>query len=126
MREPCVDWKRLLGGGQAEKELRTGSLSFENNYAMQADMKDMPSRDFTVEFWAQTPAINTSASADALQNFMNFLSYATHLPESERPYCMGLPPAHCSTPCKRACVLVWLASRDMACGVQSPWGAGLL
>jgi hypothetical protein len=69
-------------------------------------MKGMPTKDFTVEFWAQTPAFNATASEAGLQNFRNFFSYATHLPESS--------PAFCEAP-SEASAWSLLVHSDYAC-----------
>jgi hypothetical protein len=77
-------------GTQDNRELRTSALSFDNNYALQPDMRGMPEKDFTVEFWAQTPPYNESDKAQQAagpQVFRNFFSYATHLPDASKPFC---------------------------------------
>ncbi|BDA49076.1 probable Sushi, von Willebrand factor type A, EGF and pentraxin pentraxin domain-containing protein at C-terminar half [Coccomyxa sp. Obi] len=58
------------------KQLSTGSLSFANNYAFNPEMIDMPRKDFTVEFWARTPAYDADKSAS--NSFTSLFSYATH------------------------------------------------
>ena len=55
----------------------TGSLTFANNYAANDAMTGMPLRDFTVEFWARTPAI--SAEGAPPSSAAEFFSFATHL-----------------------------------------------
>lgn len=61
---------------QDGKQLSTGSLSFANNYAFNPEMINMPERDFTVEFWARTPAYDGDKSTT--NSFTSLFSYATH------------------------------------------------
>lgn len=50
-----------------------GALSFRNNYAMNQGIHIMPTGDFTVEFWARTPALNASSSgANVYYEFFNY------------------------------------------------------
>ena len=48
---------------------------------MNADMVGMPSKDFTVEFWAKTPAYNKDAPGH--NPIADLFTYATHIPEAE-------------------------------------------
>lgn len=50
-------------------------LSFQNNYALNEEVGDMPERDLTVEMWARTPAYK--ATTERVQH-SELLSYATH------------------------------------------------
>ena len=50
-------------------------LSFQNNYALNEEVGDMPERDLTVEMWARTPAYK--ATPERVQH-SELLSYATH------------------------------------------------
>ena len=63
--------------------LNTGSLTFANNYAANDAMTGMPLRDFTVEFWARTPAIveGTPPPSSAAE----FCSFATRLQSQSEP-----------------------------------------
>jgi hypothetical protein len=40
----------IRSGGNS---LRTGSVSFKNNVAVNKGVKGMPEKDFTIEFWAK-------------------------------------------------------------------------
>lgn len=60
---------------QNGKQVSTGSLNFANNYAYNPEMVNMPAKDFTVEFWARTPAWDENTSTNA---FTTLFSYATH------------------------------------------------
>ena len=60
---------------QDGKQLSTGSLNFANNYAFNPAMVNMPEKDFTVEFWARTPAYNEDTTTNS---FTTLFSYATH------------------------------------------------
>ena len=62
---------------QASHSMKAGALSFKNNYAANDAMVGMPTKDFTVEFWARTPAL--SKDAPAAGNYAEFFSFATHL-----------------------------------------------
>ncbi|KAK9918751.1 hypothetical protein WJX75_006574 [Coccomyxa subellipsoidea] len=57
------------------KQLSTGSLNFANNYVFNPEMINMPESDFTVEFWARTPAYDES---NGTNSFTTLFSYATH------------------------------------------------
>ncbi len=60
---------------QSGSRLETGGLEFTNNYAFNPGMVNMPRDDFTVEFWAKTPAYRDRTSGNS---FQSFFSYATH------------------------------------------------
>lgn len=60
---------------QGGSRLETGGLDFSNNYAFNPSMVNMPRDDFTVEFWAKTPAYTDRTSGNS---FQSFFSYATH------------------------------------------------
>lgn len=62
-------------GLQSGSRLETGGLEFTNNYAFNPSMVNMPCDDFTVEFWAKTPAYTDRTSGNS---FQSFFSYATH------------------------------------------------
>lgn len=47
---------------------------------MNADMVGMPDKDFTVEFWAKTPAYNNEAPVH--NPIADLFTYATHIPEA--------------------------------------------
>ena len=64
-------------GLSLQGNLSTGILSFQNNYAIATGARDMPARDFTVEFWAATPDVAAAHHHDILQT--ELLSYATHV-----------------------------------------------
>lgn len=55
----------------------TGALAFKNNYAANDAMVGMPTRDFTVEFWARTPAL--LMDSPPFGDYSEFFSFATHL-----------------------------------------------
>lgn len=58
--------------------LRTGSLIFKNSFAINDQIENMPTKDITVEFWAQA-VLNTKNPSDAISNnrYAEFLSFAT-------------------------------------------------
>jgi hypothetical protein len=47
----------IKSGGNA---LRTGSLSFKNNVALNKAVKGMPEKSFTVEFWARSKKLDSN------------------------------------------------------------------
>jgi hypothetical protein len=61
-------------GGQS---MKTGAMTFRNNYAINDAVEQMPTRDVTVEFWARTPAMREGQAPPA--DYAEFFSYATHL-----------------------------------------------
>ncbi|KAI8473932.1 MAG: concanavalin A-like lectin/glucanase [Monoraphidium minutum] len=54
--------------------LHTGRLEFKNNLALNKNMRGMPERSFTVEFWARGQNMNTKG--DAQDKFAQLFSYA--------------------------------------------------
>jgi hypothetical protein len=47
----------IKSGGNA---LRTGSLGFKNNVALNKAVKGMPEKSFTVEFWARSKKLDSN------------------------------------------------------------------
>jgi hypothetical protein len=90
-------------GLQSGSRLETGGLEFTNNYAFNPSMVNMPRDDFTVEFWARTPAYTDRTSGNS---FQSFFSYATHTEKDstcECPCdCAGPAICHC-WPCSDVC-----------------------
>ena len=70
-------------------------LSFQNSYALNEEVGDMPERDLTVEMWVRTPAYK--ATAERVQN-SELVSYATHTTGSLAPRepLLALPNAVCT------------------------------
>ncbi|KAK9789369.1 hypothetical protein WJX73_005379 [Symbiochloris irregularis] len=64
---------------KGSKHRDTNALSFEDNYALNEHISGMPTRDFTVSFWAKTAPYNKSRPA---QEYNTFLTYATHIPDA--------------------------------------------
>lgn len=58
-----------------KKELRTHALSFKNNYAMNPQLKGIPTKDITVEFWARSGVIKDSSVGT--ERYAEFISFAT-------------------------------------------------
>ena len=54
-------------------------------------MVNMPTKDFTVEFWAKTPVYDAKSGSNA---FQTLFSYATHT-EKSNP-CAHSPPYACT------------------------------
>ncbi len=83
-------------GLQSGSRLETGGLEFTNNYAFNPSMVNMPRDDFTVEFWAKTPAYTDRTSGNS---FQSFFSYATHTEKDSTCgcpcYCAGPAICHC-------------------------------
>jgi len=52
----------------------TWAMTFKNNFAMNQGFEGMPEGDISVEFWARTPAINTSAKLHTWSEFFSFAS----------------------------------------------------
>ena len=66
---------------QADKHsMDAGALAFRNNYAINHNVTSMPTGDFSVGFWARTPAIDELKTPGA--NQAELFSYATHLSTS--------------------------------------------
>lgn len=59
---------------QGSNRKQTTALAFADNYAMNEHAKNVPTRDFTVSFWAKTPKFNHT---DPRERFMTFITYAT-------------------------------------------------
>ena len=66
---------------QGGKSFSSSSIVFENNYAMNAEVEEMPIKDLTVEMWAKTPALDPNALGH--QDIADILTYATHIPGEE-------------------------------------------
>jgi len=66
---------------QNGKSFSSSSIVFENNYAMNPDVVEMPTKDLTVEMWAKTPAYDSNALGH--NPVADLLTYATHIPEAE-------------------------------------------
>jgi hypothetical protein len=60
--------------------MHAGALAFRNNYAINHNVTGMPTGDFSVGFWARTPAIDQLMAPGANQE--ELFSYATHLSKS--------------------------------------------
>jgi hypothetical protein len=60
--------------------MHAGALAFRNNYAINHNVTGMPTGDFSVGFWARTPAIDELKMPGA--NQAELFSYATHLSAS--------------------------------------------
>lgn len=60
--------------------MHAGALAFRNNYAINHNVTGMPTGDFSVGFWARTPAIDELKTPVA--NQAELFSYATHLSKS--------------------------------------------
>jgi hypothetical protein len=66
---------------QAEqRSVQAGALAFRNNYAINHNLTGMPTGNFSVGFWARTPAIDKLKALGA--NQAELFSYATHLSKS--------------------------------------------
>lgn len=57
------------------KSLRTHSLTFKNNYAMNSGLDGMPAKDITVEFWARSGALGDNTLTS--ERYAEFLSFAS-------------------------------------------------
>lgn len=71
----------MLSCWQNGRSFQSSSLTFANNYALNADMVGMPAKDFTAEFWARTPAYNKDAPGH--NTIADLFTYATHIPEAQ-------------------------------------------
>ncbi len=69
------------GGGTSNSLNNAGVLSFHNNYASNQNVQNMPQGDLSIEFWARTPAYNTSTAQPDV--FSEFFSYAAVSSENE-------------------------------------------
>jgi hypothetical protein len=54
----------IKAGGNA---LRTGSLGFKNNVALNKAVKGMPEKSFSVEFWARSKKLDSNKPAMQVQ-----------------------------------------------------------
>jgi len=81
--------KQLTVPPQNGKSFSSSSIVFENNYAMNPDVVEMPTKDLTVEMWAKTPAYDSNALGH--NPVADLLTYATHIPEAES-ICELQPP----------------------------------
>lgn len=63
--------------GSNGRKLETGALKFKNNYAINSDLATMPTRDITVEFWAQSGELKPGTDASTNERYAEFLSFAT-------------------------------------------------
>ncbi|WIA11894.1 hypothetical protein OEZ85_011978 [Tetradesmus obliquus] len=62
----------IKSGGNA---LRTGSLNFKNNVALNKAVKGMPEKSFSVEFWARSKKLDSN-KPDMQEKFAQIFSYA--------------------------------------------------
>ena len=94
---------------QGGSRLETGGLDFSNNYAFNPSMVNMPRDDFTVEFWAKTPAYTDRTSGNS---FQSFFSYATHTEKDSTCECtiMKAPAPAFSTHCSCSSQIEMLSS----------------
>ena len=61
-------------------QLTTGAITFANNYALQPNAIDIPTRDVSVEFWARTPsATHSSNDHNALSDILDIASHTTSM-----------------------------------------------
>lgn len=56
--------------------LRTGMLTFKNNLALNKNMKSMPEKSFTIEFWARSKSLNKD-KPDMQEKYAQIFSYAS-------------------------------------------------
>ena len=54
-----------------------GALEFHNSYVLAQNSPAIPARDFTIMFWARTPAW-TPDLKDEVPYYQSMLTYATH------------------------------------------------
>lgn len=76
----CWKYPAYVLQSDGQHKLQTSALSFRNNYAINHNVSGMPTADFTLAFWARTPAIDDDRAPGA--NQAELFSYATHLKES--------------------------------------------
>ena len=79
--QACAGLPRFVLGVQGGRSFSSSSLTFANNYALNPDVVEMPTKDLTVEFWAKTPAYDPNAPGH--NPIADFFTYATHVPEAE-------------------------------------------
>eukprot|EP01026_Neomeris_dumetosa_P051141 TRINITY_DN4496_c0_g1_i1.p1 TRINITY_DN4496_c0_g1~~TRINITY_DN4496_c0_g1_i1.p1 ORF type:complete len:1030 (-),score=176.63 TRINITY_DN4496_c0_g1_i1:568-3657(-) len=61
-------------------QLQTKAITFNNNYAIKPDFTSMPTKDFTIEFWARTGKLTDDTqdlNPREVPQFSEFISFAT-------------------------------------------------
>ena len=92
-----LEWVWVPHGMQNGHTFSTGAITFANNYALQANAIDIPTRDITVEFWARTSAYTFQNNEhNAVSDILDIATHAksTFLPSSFYLACSYLMGQH--------------------------------